>query len=508
MATVQTQHPDFELNVPAWNRARDCVKGSDAIKGRGMLYLPLPTGMADSPTPAISKNNSDNSKNYSHRHGDHSYDQSSYSNIEPYENYKKRAHFPDIPSSTLRGLMGVAKSKNPTVSLPTKLEYLKEKATVDGLTLEQLFYKVIEETLQTGRLILTIDVNPDDNKLYFATYSAETFINWKVESGNKLKLAVFEETVEDPKSQDIFDHKTVKQHLVLELTENGTYQTSVYLADQLVDGSVIEPSLQGRKIKQLPVVTIGSTNLDPMPDKIPLLGVVDVSLQIYLKTADLNNAEFLTCNPTLVLTGVNTNETPTAMGSNIAVSIANPQAKVYYTETDTSGLDHCASRITALENEAQKYGLALLGDKGGVESADALGMKQTSRQATLMSVVSTACNGLEQGLEMLADWMGLSESELEDLNVECPKGFIELTITDRERQIFIQEWQNGVISMSVWRHNLREGGIIPEDVEDQKIDDEFDSGISAIDGSKVDPNAPPSTEEVSVIPASTDNNEE
>ena len=37
---VNSTHPDYDVNAPAWSRARDVLAGEDAVKAAGEKYLP------------------------------------------------------------------------------------------------------------------------------------------------------------------------------------------------------------------------------------------------------------------------------------------------------------------------------------------------------------------------------------------------------------------------------------------------------------------------------------
>ena len=161
MAKVNTLHPLYKQNITAWNRVRDCVQGSIAIKGKDTLYLPMPSGMVDAPPTALNQTSFGSREEYPLRTGDQDFQRPTWSGTKAYENYKIRAHFPDLTSDTLRGLMGVASNKNPTFILPSRMEYLRENSTNDGLTLLQLYFKLIEDVLQTGRIALGIDIDVD-----------------------------------------------------------------------------------------------------------------------------------------------------------------------------------------------------------------------------------------------------------------------------------------------------------------------------------------------------------
>ena len=44
---VNSTHPDYDVNAPAWSRARDVLAGEDAVKAAGEKYLPRLDSQSD-----------------------------------------------------------------------------------------------------------------------------------------------------------------------------------------------------------------------------------------------------------------------------------------------------------------------------------------------------------------------------------------------------------------------------------------------------------------------------
>jgi hypothetical protein len=383
-----TAHPDYDLARKDWERIRDAMMGETQIKIRGETYLPRPEGMKGTYEDA-------------------------------YEPYKQRAHYPQIASYALQGALGVIITKLPEFNVPKKLEYILRNATKDGQTLQQLFIDMIIEILQTGRCPILVDVEDKENKFKFVRYSAESLLNWKEDIvGNKkvLIMSVLKETM--PASDDIFSHDEEDVYRVLILDENNQYTSRVFESTNELLGLYAVPSYFGRKISEIPLFVAGSINnsLDNQP--IPLLSVANCSIQIYRKEADLANSEYLSCNPTLVMVGAsNDDDLPNVVGSSVMIVLPDPQARVFYTTTDTAALQHVKTHIDDLYEEAIRHGVAILDTRKGVESAEALRIRQATQSASIYSIYLSALNAVKSGLQLMCRWAGLNE---EEVTVDAP----------------------------------------------------------------------------------------
>jgi len=390
---VSTRHAEYGLRLKEWTRVRDCMKGEDVIKSKRETYLPRPDGMAGRYAKA-------------------------------YDAYIERAHFPLIAPYALSGALGVIITKLPEFNLPKGLEYILKEATKDGRTLKQLFMDVIIEVFQTGRVPLAIDVIADKNEFRFVQYKAEDLTNWKSSVRDTVKsvaIAVLkEEDKEDP--ANIFSSSANEIYKIMHLEryrdENGEekdiFKVSVF-GEMGIDGFTREivPTYMGKVLDEIPLFLAGSINNSFNMQPIPLISVANCSVQIYRKEADLANSEFLSCNPTLVVTGaINDANMPNVVGSSVMIVIPNEMARVFYTTTDTAALTHVKGHIDSLYEEAIRHGVSILDARKGVEAAEALRIRQATQSATLYSTYLSVLTALIQGLKMMCKWAGLNPDEV------------------------------------------------------------------------------------------------
>ena len=431
-SSVATKHPDYLKFLPSWNKIRDCIEGEDVVKGKKEDYLPRPAGMSGEYASA-------------------------------YDSYIERAHFPLVTSYALSGALGVVITKLPEFNVPPQLEYIIDNATKDGRSLSQLFIDIIIEIFQTGRVPLLVDIIASLNEFRFVQYKAEDFINWRtshVKSEKNLVLGVLQES--KPDDDDIFSHDDKEQYRVLMLNAKGNYESRVFDDDSEITEKATIPNFMGTKLDEIPLFIAGSINNSFDTQPIPLISVANCSVQIYRKEADLANSEFLSCNPTLCIVGAsNDDDLPNVVGSSVMIVIPNEQARIFYTETDTAALRHVSEHIEALYEEAIRHGVSILDNRKGVESAEALRIRQATQSASVYSVYLAALNAVRQGLLAMCEWGGYDKTKVVlDAPASLTTGLPDPAVLKE----VIEGFGQGVIPLPVIHRYLVSSGLIDQTI--------------------------------------------
>lgn len=426
-----TKHPKYTKAKKGWTRVKDCIEGEDTIKAKRTDYLPQPDGMK----------------------GDYE---------AAYDAYIERAHFPQICSYALQGALGVIITKLPEFNLPPALEYLKKNATKEGISLQQLFVDIIIEVLATGRCPLMVDINKSANKFTFVRYGADALINWKQSTHDEeedLIVAVLEEFV--PETDDILSHDTESIYRILYLN-NGVYNSEVHDSSGKMPHLSKIPKFMGKTLDYIPLVVAGSINNSFDIQPAPLLSVANCSIQIYRKEADLANSEFLSCNPTLILSGAsNEDNLPNVVGSSIMIAIPDPQARVYYTKTDTAALTHVKEHIKDLYEEAIRHGVSILDTRKGVESAEALRIRQATQSASVYSIYLSALNAIRTCLYTMCEWIGIST---EGVQIDAPSALSYGIPDSNVIRAIIEGFGQNVIPLEVIHRYMIGNGLLDQSI--------------------------------------------
>lgn len=439
MQKVSTTHKKYSGRVKEWTKVRDCMDGESTIKAKKETYLPRPDGMSGKYAKA-------------------------------YDAYIERAHFPLICPYALQGALGVIITKLPDFNVPKDIEYILKTATKDGRSLQQLFVDIMIDIFQTGRVPIAVDVVEDLNEFRFVQYTAEDLINWRSSFQDSVKsilLAVLkEETDTDP--DNIFDQEAFNVYRVLHLEKdemgNDVYTVSIF-GENSVNGfsRAVVPVYMGKTIDEIPLVMAGSINNSFNIQPIPLISVANCSVQIYRKEADLANSEFLSCNPTLVVTGAMADDSiPNVVGSSVMIVIPNELAQVFYTKTDTAALTHCSNHIKDLYEEAIRHGVAILDARKGVEAAEALRIRQATQSASIYSIYLSALTALKKGLQLMCKWEGINP---DDVVVDAPTS-LTFGIPDSAlvKELIAGFADSGVIPIDILHKYLVSSGLL-----DQKV---------------------------------------
>lgn len=400
---VETYHPSYKKYLPAWQKTRDAVRGSIAIKEKKAQYLPVPDP----------ETNDDRLGVESVR----------------YRQYMKRALFTNFTGRTKNALIGAAFRKEPNYDLPEQLEYLIDDATGDGLGLLQLAKDELSNVLETGRSILLVDYPQTEEGLSaedivrlqirasIIPYTAEQCINWKTETVRGRKVLVLcvlaEDYIED---DDEFGHETKKQYRVLRLREEG-YSQQLYRDEVPFTEEIFPRKADGTTWEIIPLAFIGSKNNDSTVDDAPLSDIADVNVAHYCNSADYEESCFLTGQPTLFLTHslspeqwVEYNPRGIKLGSRSG-HVLGETGSATLLQAQPNNLVMEAMR--AKEQAMVAIGARIITDRGGNETAEGARIRFASENSVLGDIVNNLSEGLLLCVYWVGEFMGVDAKEAE-----------------------------------------------------------------------------------------------
>lgn len=465
MGTLLNTHEDYDRSRFAWREVKDVLAGPHEVKRANTVYLPMPSGFQDIPAATVGGSTTEGGvANFDSRINQEIEDyQSQYlpwhHRNPAYQAYLHRARFPDITANVLRGLIGIATRRDPEIEMPSRLSYLIDSAMKDGRDIFQLYSNSLANVLSAGRTVFVLEPR-EDLTMYISSYGALDFLDWEEETirGRRvLTRAVFREP--DGPENEI---RTLTYYI-----DDATGFAMFYREE---DGTMVgvetELKHRGRMIKFLPIIVAGSKTNTAEVDEIPLFGLAELALAIYRKDADLAQAQFMTCNPTLFLYGVQPADIPATVGSNVVVGLPNPNSKAEYPPTDTSGLEHIRTHISDLFQEAIGYGANFLGaSQRSRESGEALALRQSASGATLIHSVNQTGMAIEDILKMAAMWDG---SDAESVEFEPSTEFAETKLASADKKVLLEMWAGRAISHDTLLDNLRDSGELDTEVTNEQ----------------------------------------
>lgn len=442
---VDTRHSEYAYHHTEWTEIRDAYAGEQAVKGKNQTYLPVPSGYDEGVTDAR------------------------------YQAYLKRARFPELVAPALRAIMGTLFRRPITVELPTKLSYIEQSATPEGLSLNELIQAIAEEVILTARVPIFVDRMDGSSLPYLNIAQAEQLINWResFEDGQtKLTLAVIQSVFAEPDPDDPFMDKPYHEWLVLQLDE-GRYVQRLYRKNENdTEPSEIatsEPALIGEAFDEIPLWVIGSTGTGIKHDVKPMLGIARLAVSIYQQYADYRQALYMSAQPTAVLTGVSRNDPdcPNTVGGGVLWVISNPDAKAEYLEFDGQGVEKQRQSIADDFDQALQLGAVMTtGTRKAAESGEALRIRQGVQTATLRSIVDAIEDGVNSAIRFAAKWVNANPDEVK---VEMNRDFIEDRLSSSDITALVAAWQSGAFPRSILWNNLRRTEIIPQQMTDEDI---------------------------------------
>lgn len=433
---VDTLHADYTTAQESWTRCNDAVKGTDTIKAKESVYLPVPGGL---------KKEADR-----------------------YQTYVKRAKWFNATSRTVEGLEGEVFRNDPGIDVPDALrDQVFNDFTLTGMSLYQAMRSTLRQRLITGRYGELIEYSEANSRPYSVGYTALNIINWRKTIDQVLIRVVLKENIPEVDVEDEFVINMVVQYRVLRLQE-GVYAVQTYRKDAEGDfvptGPPTIPHMRGTPLNFIPFQFYGVSENSCAIEKPPLLDLVDINFADYRNSADLEHGRHFCGLPFYYVMGAPELEDDNAsveVGSTAFWSSGNENAKAGVVEFSGSALG-CLERARA-ENKSEMalLGARLLEEQKMVgETAEAIARRQASKQSVLQSMCEVQDQAHANVLRWMAQWMGLPEDEIV---VSLNKDYTASKLAAQDLQALIMAWQSGAISKQSLFTNLQTGEIIPPD---------------------------------------------
>jgi hypothetical protein len=462
---VQSTHPDYDANLPAWLSARDVIAGEAAVKAAGETYLPRLDSQSD----------------------------------DEYLAYKTRASFFNASARTADGYVGLIFRREPTFKLPDNsagvgraLDGFVEDADMLGTSLPAYAKNVTNEVITVGRagtLVEWEDVS--EKRAYAVLYPAEQIINWhseRVNGRNVLTLVVLKEVSKKPSQEnDVFQPETVEQLRVLKLVPDGapaadgtqtwSYQVEVWQVQ--VDGqrkskrSKVEwmkvesrtPLRLGKPLPLIPFVFHGPRHSQPEVDKPPLADIIAVNLDHYRLNADYKHGLHFTALPTAWVSGFDKTSS-LRIGSSTAWVAETPGATAGFLEFTGQGLTTFERAMDRDEQLMAVLGSRMLEAQKRVgETADAIELRQSGENSVLSGVSLSVSDSLTQVLRWVY-WWNSTEATPEAIGdnvvlIKLNTDFSLKGMSSVEITAVVSAWQAGAISQETMFELFRKGEVLP-----------------------------------------------
>lgn len=445
--------PDYTLPelIPLfakWQLVADCYAGEQAVKEKGVLYLPDP---------------SPSSEPYSVRQ-------------KRYKDYQMRAVFYNATRKTAKALSGLAFAKYPLLDLPDELADTERNIDGAGTDLTQQARRALTMLLIKGRGGLLADFPISDGGTKTDTkalrpviklYEPEQIINWRVNEYKQLSLVVIKECY--LKKDDGFRAEYGEQLLVLRLVD-GVAMSQIYRKDGtgfvlFAERKILDYAQ--KPLDAIPFSFIGADDNDETVDDAPLYDLAMLNLAHYRDSADYQESNFLAGQPTLFITGVSSEWYRDVLIPNGGVHLGSRVGQIL-------GVGATAQLLQASPNnanfEAMKHKEAQM-IAIGARLLDTTGNKTATEAnadiAEQSSTLATLCNNLSDAYSRCLGFLGRFVGAASEPVVVFNTNFSTNKMTAQDRAQLIAEWQAGAISWSEMRDKLVEDEIATMENSDE-----------------------------------------
>lgn len=460
MANYSIPRAEYAQALAGWQLVKHCVAGAREVRKHDE-YLPMPD--PENKTPE---------------------------NLARYKQYKKRAMFLNITGRTRTGLMGAVFRKTAELTLPTAIEYLKENASGDGTSLEQLSKESVGECLDTGRGGFLVDFPTVTSKSGVSSmadlstrralihfYDALSIIDWDEQVIDGVKRLVYvnlQECVTEFNPAEL-SRDTYNQNRVLLLVD-GRYMQRVY-KEGAADYTETEPKDKaGKAFDHIPFSFFGSQNNDASIDKSPLEDLADVNILHYGNSATVEESGFISSQPTLFITTdigadefMKANPNGMQIGSRRGHMLGKTGTAVLL-QADESQL--ARTLMKDKEEQMLMIGARIVQQGGGAETAEAVRIRYSSDNSVLGTIAGNVSEALKRAI-LDAERFMIGEPDEKGTVFWLNQAFFDETMSAQDILAQVQLWQQGFIAKSDVRTNLRQGGVLEADRTDDKIDEEL-----------------------------------
>jgi len=405
---------------------------------------------------------------------------------EDYLAYKERAVYPDFVRDAVKRLVGLMTKKPANIQLPTQLESMRDRATVDGESLQVLLGKIFEAQLRKGRFGLLIDaptgLGPQALP-YVATYEAENVINWNttpsVNGGKDIDLVILDESTKV--MDENLEWSDEVKYRIVRRSPTGQYETAVGSEEQVPSQlQFTAPSISGRTLPGVPFVFVNTVDIIPEPDRPPLLGLSDICLSIYRGEADYRQSLHMQGQDTLVVKGAKQAQGPAANARNVGPNSATGTTRVgagsridvpadgdaSYIGVSSQGLPEQRQAIENDREQADKAGASLLNFTDPNESSGiALETRTAANTASVIAIARIGAEALSRILKSCATWVGASP---DDVVVEPNTDFVDITLAGADLLAFVTAKTSGApIAWQTIHRQMREKDITTYTFEEE-----------------------------------------
>jgi hypothetical protein len=433
---------------------------------------------------------------------------SKYLPVEPAEDRAKdypirlsRALLFNAFERTLNGLVGMVFRKEPKLGTDvpevirgreaaegrSKVEGWAENIDLQGNAWTVFAKEVFTDAMKLGHAFIYVDMPPKlpegatradelatGRRPYWVSYRASDALNWRSEMETRVVTLSNGETILVPTGRRIlkritfeecgyeqdglYGEKEVKRYRVLSpgfwelYRETKTETGTDYILEAAGESS----------LPDIPVAVIYGRKTGYLTSKPPLLDLALINIGHYQKYSDYSEGLRM-CIPQLCFKGIDPNQSIQVIGHN-TFHVVRPDGNVWFAEPDGAGLTPQRTDLQDLEAMMARLGLAIIAPNA--PSPEKTATEVFANHVETDSDLATAARSLKDGSEsalmftaQYGDPKATSGGSVEGLEID------QLTLTDREMQVYSGMQAAGQLSMQTLWEILGRAGRLPENFD-------------------------------------------
>lgn len=441
--SVKTKQPQLTPEVlRQWRIMRDTDAGDERVHDKGQEYLPIPGGFQANWRVGGKR---------------------------MWEAYLARAQFPEVIAPAVNAMSGIIHKSEWQIDVPEAMNFIYERATRAGGSLESFSRCITREILLMGRYVIGVDADVEGGEPYLVGHRCESLINWDSD------FYVFDES---RMVRDGFEWDAVVQYRVHQLDESGKYVQILLDENGKEISDPFYPETTKGNLDYVPIVVVGTRDVRKSVEDPPLIGAAKSAIALYRLDADYRHQLYMSGQETLV---IDNGDAPEAIGPSVVIEVKSTgemPAKVYYVSPTCSGISAHKEAIDDEWEVAAKAGAKLFDSGASVESGEARRMRQNAESATLQTIANSGAYALESALKNIAVMVGANPDEVV---VTPPRNLLDSPMPAAEIKQLVDAWRLEGFSYQTLYENLQKGQFASNertaDDELQLMNNDFISGV-------------------------------
>jgi len=460
---MSSLHPDYVKLLPRYRMIRDCIN-DDVQSG-----LQVNTSVTTVPSEVY--------VNYLTRTPGMS--------DETYRLLCQLGRYVNVTGSTLDFMSGAVWRVDPTIKLPTSVEYLEENADGEGNSLKSLAKATVSDGISMGRFGLLVEppmqmVDDEGNSVevtrnaqnngmantYIKPYTPESIVDWDTTVINGVKSLSLVKLLEIVSIRDnsTFQTEEEERYRFLILTDEG-YEQRIYKnveGTEMVGEPVLVTDFDGRRLDHIPFYFAGSKNNDPEADNPPFFKISNINVAHYNLDAENRLNLKLNATGTMVVWGDNADAF-----ENATLSVGGGNGLYVGTQggMDIKQIEANGALPAAMDADLQsmiQMGARLI-TKNGSRTAEEAKLSAAQETSVMSNTVDNAEDALTKAINEVI-WFQTGSEQTFDF--ELNRRFFVESMTAQDRAQWQSDVNMGYVALTEYLEALRRAGIIDKTPDD------------------------------------------